>query len=130
MKILISAGLIAFLSIFIFTNKAISSENIKSDFIIKIGDNSKLKSALLNNKGKENFQVFHRSCGVDPTSFNMANCKALFIRYYFDTTSQSCKEIEWGGCPDEPPFITMQQCQNHCGVIKKRNTRNIRNTNN
>lgn len=41
-------------------------------------------------------------------------CKAYIPRYYFDETSNSCKEFIWGGCEGVVPFETMESCTQQC----------------
>ncbi|MGB5597987.1 MAG: BPTI/Kunitz domain-containing protein [Thiothrix litoralis] len=116
MKNLLITALLSLLFIFSFTNQATANgnENIKPNLNLKIEANSNLKPILLNGNGKDYPHVVYKSCEVNPAQFNMAKCKARFIRYYFNSISQSCEEIIWGGCPSEPPFKTMQQCQRYC----------------
>ncbi len=41
-------------------------------------------------------------------------CKAMFNKYYFDYKSGICKSFIWGGCGENVPFETLNQCQETC----------------
>lgn len=38
-------------------------------------------------------------------------CKARFIRYFFDQTTNSCKSFVYGGCGGVVPFTTAADCE-------------------
>lgn len=50
-------------------------------------------------------------CSLKPAT---GSCKAAFTKFYFDTSTQSCKSFIWGGCGGVVPFETLAQCQNSC----------------
>ncbi|KAL1443250.1 hypothetical protein MTO96_007531, partial [Rhipicephalus appendiculatus] len=43
-------------------------------------------------------------------------CRGHMIRYYYDTTANSCEEFVYGGCEGNPNnFQTLQDCETRCG---------------
>ncbi len=54
------------------------------------------------------------ACNINPASFNREGCKALIRRAYFNRENNRCEKIDWGGCPDEPPFKTVEECAQAC----------------
>ena len=50
-------------------------------------------------------------CSLIP---NEGPCNAAFVRYYFDTAENKCKEFTWGGCDGVVPFETLEECEG-CG---------------
>jgi hypothetical protein len=49
------------------------------------------------------------NCNLIPEA---GNCKALFVRYYYDQTTKKCTPFYWGGCDGVVPFETMEECIN------------------
>ena len=41
-------------------------------------------------------------------------CKAMFIKYYFNTSSNKCEEFIWGGCGGNVPFKSLKECKQTC----------------
>lgn len=41
-------------------------------------------------------------------------CKALFWKYYYEGSSNSCREFMYGGCNGTVPFDTKEECDNFC----------------
>lgn len=54
------------------------------------------------------------ACNINPDSFNGKGCKALIGRAYFNRENNRCEKIVWGGCPNEPPFKTVEECEETC----------------
>ncbi|MBS3082091.1 BPTI/Kunitz domain-containing protein [Candidatus Pacearchaeota archaeon] len=50
-------------------------------------------------------------CSLEPES---GTCKAIFERYYFDSSENICKQFIWGGCGGVVPFKTIEDCQKVC----------------
>jgi len=45
----------------------------------------------------------------------VGHCRALFPRYFYNSTSQSCQQFMYGGCEgNENNFKSLEQCQNDC----------------
>jgi len=45
----------------------------------------------------------------------IGNCKALFQRFYFDQLTNTCLELNYGGCGgNKNNFSTLAECQNTC----------------
>lgn len=43
-------------------------------------------------------------------------CDGVFIRYYWDTNTKSCRKFEYGGCGGNGNnFLTKAQCEQKCG---------------
>jgi hypothetical protein len=43
------------------------------------------------------------------------HCRALFPRYFYNISSQSCEEFIYGGCEgNENNFESVQECSQHC----------------
>ena len=49
------------------------------------------------------------SCALEP---DQGDCKAVIIKYYYDSRKNKCREFEWGGCDGVIPFDTLQDCLN------------------
>lgn len=41
-------------------------------------------------------------------------CKAAFRRFYFDQSTQRCRDFIWGGCGGVVPFETRRECRTAC----------------
>lgn len=60
-------------------------------------------------------RVFNNtSCNINPNNFNREGCKAAIRRAYFNPATNRCEAMIWGGCADEPPFRTVQECERSC----------------
>ena len=43
------------------------------------------------------------------------HCRALFPRYFYNATAQTCQEFVYGGCEgNENNFESVEECQEHC----------------
>lgn len=38
-------------------------------------------------------------------------CEALISKYYYDSELKTCRKFEWGGCGDNVPFDTLEECK-------------------
>ncbi|OXB57602.1 hypothetical protein ASZ78_010564 [Callipepla squamata] len=46
------------------------------------------------------------------------NCKALFIRFFYNVSSQQCEEFIYGGCGgNRNNFETMRECSQACSHV-------------
>ena len=46
-------------------------------------------------------------CTLEP---NPGPCLGFFIRYYFDSSENACREFVWGGCGGVVPFESLDEC--------------------
>ena len=51
------------------------------------------------------------ACYVKPSS---GQCKASFMRYWYDEGPRTCRAFIWGGCDGSVPFETMDACHAQC----------------
>ena len=61
------------------------------------------------------FSVLQTGCMVTPDECmltpNLGPCFAAIPKFYFDTETNTCEELIWGGCDDVVPFDTMAECE-------------------
>ncbi len=81
-------------------------------FILVIGitglifaNDSKIKNNVVKSSSAEG------GCHIEP---NSGQCRAYYLRYYFNRDKQRCMEFVWGGCGGVVPFETLKECQNAC----------------
>jgi hypothetical protein len=53
----------------------------------------------------------HVSCLAKP---DPGPCRAAKPAYYYDYSTDSCKQFLWGGCQGNVPFETLEQCLRMC----------------
>lgn len=50
---------------------------------------------------------------------NTGSCRGIYKRFYYNPSTQSCKEFEYGGCRgNQNNFLTSELCMSSCSLIK------------
>ncbi len=58
-------------------------------------------------------EISEDACKVEP---DPGLCRAAFVKYYFNSETQTCEQFIWGGCQGTVPFNTLSECQMQCEV--------------
>ncbi len=64
----------------------------------------------------ETLEECKNACEPSPCTLlpDAGPCKASIEKYYFDSSTNTCKEFSWGGCKGNVPFDTLNDCQSQC----------------
>lgn len=72
--------------------------------------------------------AFQNSCNPDcllPKKVGM--CRALILKYYYDTKLKKCTDFKYGGCRgNNNRFETIEGCEEHCKECKSENIENVK----
>lgn len=50
---------------------------------------------------------------------DIGSCRGLYKRFYYNPSTQSCREFEYGGCRgNQNNFLTSELCMTSCSLIK------------
>ncbi len=60
--------------------------------------------------------ALHVSCLARPDT---GNCRAAKPAFYYDYATDSCRHFLWGGCGENLPFESMDDCISACGAARR-----------